>query len=63
MNNKELLAAEAAGQNGGKYLESIGIYDLSKLSKSQWMAFLEIVCSEYAIRLSESLLRLEDLPY
>lgn len=63
MNIKELLAAETAGKLGGKYLETIGIYDLSKLSKEQWLKFLEIVCSEYAVVLSESLLRLEDLPY
>ncbi len=63
MNAKELLAAETAGKVGGKYLETIGIFDLSQLSKEQWMEFLSIVCREYAVVLSESLLKLSDLPY
>jgi hypothetical protein len=63
MNNKELLAAETAGKVGGKYLETIGIFDLSKLSKEQWLKFLEIVCSEYAVVLIESLLQPHEIPY
>lgn len=40
-------SAHNAGRMGGEYLESIGIFDLSKLSKDQWNTFLECVCLAY----------------
>ena len=43
----ELEAVEYGGAMGAEYLESIGIFDLTKLSKDQWLTFLECVCKNY----------------
>jgi len=43
----ELEAVEYGGAMGAEYLESIGIFDLTKLSKEQWLTFCECVCKNY----------------
>lgn len=63
MNNTELMSAEMSGKKGGEYLESIGKFDLSKLSKSEWMSFLEIICGEYLILRDESRLLPSEIPF
>ena len=32
---------DAASQAGGEYLESIGVYDMSKMSVQQWNKFID----------------------
>lgn len=44
-------AVKFGGDMGGKYLESIGKYDLSSLSKEEWLTFVELVCRNYHIKL------------
>lgn len=42
-------AAHNAGRVGGEYLESVGVFDISKLTKEQWETFLECVCMAYEV--------------
>lgn len=35
------------GSMGGEYLESIKVFDLAKLTPSQWETFCEVVCMNY----------------
>ncbi len=41
------LTMEKAGKAGGAYLESIGKYDVTKLSKEEWDKFIEIICNTF----------------
>ena len=63
MNFAEESSAVDAGKVGGKYLESIGKYNLIELSKQEWTTFIQTVCSEYAVLLHERLIPLEKIPY
>jgi hypothetical protein len=63
MNGAETLAARDAGKVGGKFLDSIGKYNLIELTKEEWTTFIQTVCSEYAVRLNELLIPPENLPY
>ncbi len=38
---------DRAGKAGGAYLESIGKYDLTKLTKEEWDTFVETICAEF----------------
>lgn len=49
----ELEAVEHGGTAGGEYLDSIGKSDLAKLTKEEWIMFLECVCKEYHARHTE----------
>ncbi len=63
MNGVETIAAQDAGKTGGKFLESIGKYNLIELTKEEWTTFIQSVCSEYAIRLNELSIPLDQIPY
>ncbi len=41
------LTRDRAGNAGGAYLESIGKYDVTKLSKEEWNTFIEKVCETF----------------
>lgn len=43
----ELDALVLAGEAGGQYLESLGRYDLSALSRDEWITFLSCVIGKY----------------
>lgn len=43
----EQQAVIGAGKKGGEYLDSIGVYDLSKLTKEQYIAFCTIICKTF----------------
>lgn len=36
-----------AGKKGGQFLDRIGIYDLSKLTKEQYYDYCSVVCHEF----------------
>ena len=55
----ELEAVEYGGAMGAEYLESIGIFDLTKLSKEQWLTFCECVCKNYHTKRAE----LDSIPF
>lgn len=46
-NDKELRAIDSGGEMGGEYLESIGKFDMSKLSAIEWHQFLRCVVGGY----------------
>lgn len=46
----EKQAAQYAGQMAGEYLESIKVFDLSKLTPSQWETFVEVVCMNFMMK-------------
>ncbi len=41
------LTRDRAGNAGGAYLESIGKYDVTKLTKVEWDTFVETICAEF----------------
>ena len=43
----ERAAYEYGGKCAGEYLESIGVYDLSKMTKEQWHTFCKTMCVNY----------------
>jgi len=43
----EITASLHGGDMGAEYLESIGVFDLSKLTPDQWRTFLVTVTSNY----------------
>lgn len=43
----EVAAMEAAGVNGGEYLESISKTDLATMTPEEWMTFIECVCTGF----------------
>lgn len=43
----ELPAIAFGAAQGGEYLDSIKVFDLSCLTHSQWMTFCEVVCMNY----------------
>lgn len=49
----DVEAMYAASDEGGKYLESIGITDLAKMSEDQWMTFIETVVRAFEEKRSE----------
>lgn len=40
-------ARDKAGEAGGRYLEMLGVFDLSKLTEDQWDAFLKAVTDTF----------------
>lgn len=59
MEQWELEAVEYGGKMGAEYLESIGLFDLTKLTKEQWMTFLECVCKNCQEKRAE----LDSIPF
>jgi hypothetical protein len=49
----EQAALEAASDQAGEYLESVGETDLAKLSREQWMTLLEVAVTAWTDRLRE----------
>lgn len=54
-NEKELIALDHGGAMGGQYLESLGRYDLSKLSQDEWRQLIRCVVGGF----SDSLIKQE----
>lgn len=52
-----------AGKVGGEYLDSIGVFDLSKLTRAQWQMFLDIVCTTYVERLASRKELDDEIPF
>lgn len=44
-------ATKVAGKAGGKYLETIGKYDLASLTPDQWSKFCGTIVSQYRVEL------------
>ena len=44
----EVNAIEYGGRMGGEYLESIGKFNLTELSKEEWQMFCQCICTNYA---------------
>lgn len=53
MRGYEIEAAKLAGKMGGEYLESIGKFDLEKLSGEEWKTFIQCICKEYGVKRAE----------
>lgn len=60
MNNNDKDAYLHGGKNGGEYLESIGKYNLTELSKDEWLTFLECVCKNYHENYNKNTLTIND---
>ena len=51
----EGLAVVHGGKSGGKYLEDIGVFDLSRLAPDQWAEFCRRLVSGYRMALKQGL--------
>lgn len=47
LEGNEIEAALSGGAMGGEYLESIGQYDMSKMTAEQWETFVCCICKKY----------------
>lgn len=47
----EIAAMESAAERGGEFLDSINKSDLATMDQSEWMTFIECVCTGYVERL------------
>lgn len=43
----EIETCKIAGRDGGEYLDSIGKYDLSKLTSEEYQTFIQCVCMSW----------------
>ena len=65
MEKHEHDGARLAGKAGGEYLDSIGIYDMSKLTPHQWETFIETICVKFKDESTRllSLMQDDEIPF
>ncbi len=51
---KEAAAIEQGGQMGGAYLEELGRFDLSQLSKAEWLQLCECIVGGFVDAMRET---------